>query len=137
MHTLASIRACVVRPDNALDSCHNLFSCNTQDPLGLGKTDASLERFTEGEIINGRWAMLGVAGALVPEVLGQGDWYNAPLWVRLSFLTFPRVCIEFHLELHSMQWTGSVIFNQECPSAHCAWRLLMGFAASAAGRERR
>lgn len=54
----------------------------TQDPLGLGKTDSSLERFTEAELMNGRWAMLGIAGALGAEVLGFGDWYNAPLWVR-------------------------------------------------------
>jgi light-harvesting complex I chlorophyll a/b binding protein 1 len=50
------------------------------DPLGLGKTESSLERFTEAELMNGRWAMLGVAGALVPEVLGLGDWWSAPLW---------------------------------------------------------
>ena len=31
--------------------------------------------------MNGRWAMLGVAGAVVPEILGFGDWYQAPLWV--------------------------------------------------------
>ncbi len=30
-------------------------------------------------MIHGRWAMLGAAGALGAEVLGQGDWYNAPL----------------------------------------------------------
>ena len=54
-----------------------------QDPLGLGKTESSLERFTEAELMNGRWAMLGVAGAVVPEVLGFGDWWSAPLWVSL------------------------------------------------------
>jgi light-harvesting complex I chlorophyll a/b binding protein 1 len=53
---------------------------HAQDPLGLGKTESSLERFTEAELMNGRWAMLGVAGALVPEVLGLGDWWSAPLW---------------------------------------------------------
>jgi len=25
--------------------------------------------------------MLGAAGAIIPEVLGFGDWYNAPNWV--------------------------------------------------------
>lgn len=39
-----------------------------------------MERFTEAELMNGRWAMLGVAGALAPEVLGFGDWWSAPLW---------------------------------------------------------
>jgi len=40
-----------------------------------------LARYTEAEVIHGRWAMLGVAGALGAEVLGQGDWYTAPLSV--------------------------------------------------------
>jgi hypothetical protein len=29
----------------------------------------------------GRWAMLGTAGALAVELLGYGNWYDAPLWV--------------------------------------------------------
>jgi light-harvesting complex I chlorophyll a/b binding protein 1 len=49
------------------------------DPLGLGKDAASLKRFQESEVIHGRWAMLGVAGCLGAELLGQGDWYSAPL----------------------------------------------------------
>ena len=54
-----------------------------QDPLGLGRTETSLERFTEAELMNGRWAMLGIAGAIGAEVLGFGNWYDAPLWVSL------------------------------------------------------
>ena len=50
------------------------------DPLGLAKDPASLARFTESEVIHGRWAMLGVAGALAVEALGFGNWYDAPLW---------------------------------------------------------
>lgn len=53
-----------------------------QDPLKLGSTDASLQRFRESEVIHGRWAMLGVAGSLAVEVLGLGNWFDAPLWVR-------------------------------------------------------
>jgi light-harvesting complex I chlorophyll a/b binding protein 1 len=69
------------------------------DPLGLGKTDSSLERFTEAEIINGRWAMLGVAGALAPEVLGLGDWYSAPLpAINGEPLTYFGVPVPFSLE---------------------------------------
>ncbi len=30
------------------------FSCILQDPLGLGKTPSSLERFQEAELMNGR-----------------------------------------------------------------------------------
>ena len=36
--------------------------------------------------MNGRWAMLGVVGCLVPEVLGYSDWVQAPTWVRLFFV---------------------------------------------------
>lgn len=31
-------------------------------------------------MINGRWAMLGVAGMIGVEALGFGDWYSAPQW---------------------------------------------------------
>jgi light-harvesting complex I chlorophyll a/b binding protein 1 len=50
------------------------------DPLNLAREPASLARFRESEVIHGRWAMLGVAGALAVEVLGLGNWYDAPLW---------------------------------------------------------
>ena len=51
------------------------------DPLKLAETPANLQRFQEAELIHSRWAMLGVAGALVPEVLGFGDWVSAQDWV--------------------------------------------------------
>eukprot|EP01024_Parvocaulis_polyphysoides_P022729 TRINITY_DN2107_c0_g1_i1.p2 TRINITY_DN2107_c0_g1~~TRINITY_DN2107_c0_g1_i1.p2 ORF type:complete len:257 (-),score=50.11 TRINITY_DN2107_c0_g1_i1:233-913(-) len=50
------------------------------DPLGLGKVPSNLSRFREAEIINGRWAMLGIAGSLAVEILGLGNWYDAPTW---------------------------------------------------------
>eukprot|EP00210_Caulerpa_lentillifera_P002439 g2337.t1 len=50
------------------------------DPLGLGKDPAVLTRYQETELINGRWAMLGVAGAIIPEALGYADWVQAPNW---------------------------------------------------------
>jgi light-harvesting complex I chlorophyll a/b binding protein 1 len=50
------------------------------DPLGLAKDKAALERFQEAEVIHCRWAMLGIAGAIGVEVLGYGNWYDAPVW---------------------------------------------------------
>jgi len=50
------------------------------DPLGLAKEPTSLARFREAELIHCRWAMLGVAGCLAVELLGYGNWYDAPLW---------------------------------------------------------
>ena len=35
------------------------------DPLSLGKDEAALKWYTQAELQNGRWAMLGVAGILV------------------------------------------------------------------------
>eukprot|EP00898_Chlorokybus_atmophyticus_P007901 jgi/Chlat1/8111/Chrsp75S07575 len=48
------------------------------DPLGFGKTKSNLERFQQSELIHARWAMLGVAGVLLPELLGFGNWIDAP-----------------------------------------------------------
>ena len=48
------------------------------DPLGLAKDKASFQRFQEAEVFHGRWAMLGVAGSLGVELLGFGNWYDAP-----------------------------------------------------------
>lgn len=39
-----------------------------------------LDRLRESELVHGRWAMLGVVGCLLPEILGFGDWFEAPLW---------------------------------------------------------
>lgn len=50
------------------------------DPLGLAKDPDSLKRFQEAELQNGRWAMLGAAGALAVELFGYGNWADAPLW---------------------------------------------------------
>jgi len=50
------------------------------DPAGLAKDPANLKRFTEAELVHCRWAMLGVAGAFGVELLGFGNWYEAPLW---------------------------------------------------------
>lgn len=50
------------------------------DPLGLAEEPKSLQRFQEAELVHCRWAMAGVAGCLGVEVLGQGDWFDAPKW---------------------------------------------------------
>jgi len=69
-----------------------------QDPLALGATDSSLQRFREAELMNGRWAMLGAAGALSVEVLGQGNWYDAPLWaINGGSPTYLGVTLPFDL----------------------------------------
>jgi light-harvesting complex I chlorophyll a/b binding protein 1 len=49
------------------------------DPFKFGEVPANLSRFQTAELINGRWAMLGVAGMIAVELFGQGTWYDAPL----------------------------------------------------------
>jgi light-harvesting complex I chlorophyll a/b binding protein 1 len=39
-----------------------------------------LAKYQENELINGRYAMLGVAGILAVELFGQGNWVDAPKW---------------------------------------------------------
>merc|ERR1711937_218017 len=39
------------------------------DPLGLGQTTEQVEKYREYELIHARWAMLGAAGAIIPEGL--------------------------------------------------------------------
>uniref|UniRef100_A0A7S0RJT1 Chlorophyll a-b binding protein, chloroplastic n=1 Tax=Pyramimonas obovata TaxID=1411642 RepID=A0A7S0RJT1_9CHLO len=49
------------------------------DPLGFGKNPEMLAKFKEAELMHARWAMLGVAGSLAVEILGLGNWLDAPL----------------------------------------------------------
>lgn len=38
------------------------------DPLGLGKNEEALKYYVQAEIVHCRFAMLGAAGILIPEV---------------------------------------------------------------------
>jgi len=58
----------------------SLAGDNGFDPLGLGADPDALKWYVQAELQNGRWAMLGVAGALIPEVLTKAGLINAPVW---------------------------------------------------------
>lgn len=60
----------LVRPDH-LDG--SLPADYGFDPLGLSVQETVKNRLVEGEVINGRWAMLAVVGAIAPEFLGRGN----------------------------------------------------------------
>ncbi|GAB2289667.1 Chlorophyll a-b binding protein 4, chloroplastic [Dionaea muscipula] len=53
---------------------------NGFDPLGLAEDPANMKWFVQAELQNGRWAMLGVAGMLLPEVLTKIGIINVPEW---------------------------------------------------------
>lgn len=54
--TLGLIHICSLAGDNGFD------------PLALAEDPENLKWFVQAELVNGRWAMLGVAGMLLPEV---------------------------------------------------------------------
>lgn len=61
-------------------------------------TESSIGRLAEGEIINGRWAMAATAGCLSVELLGFGNWFDAPLWaVNGSAPTYFGVTVPFDI----------------------------------------
>lgn len=53
---------------------------NGFDPLGLAEDPENLRWFVQAELVNGRWAMLGVAGMLLPEVFTTAGIINVPKW---------------------------------------------------------
>nr|CAD1826453.1 unnamed protein product [Ananas comosus var. bracteatus] len=53
---------------------------NGFDPLGLAEDPENLNWYVQAELVNSRWAMLGVVGMLAPEVLTKIGLINAPQW---------------------------------------------------------
>lgn len=51
------------------------------DPLSLGSDADTLKWFQQAELVHCRWAMLGVAGILFPEIATMTGTLNAPNWV--------------------------------------------------------
>lgn len=47
------------------------------DPLRLGTNQEALPYYREAERMNARWAMLAVAGILVTDIIGAGDFWTA------------------------------------------------------------
>lgn len=61
---------------------------NGFDPLGLAEDPENLRWFVQAELVNGRWAMLGVAGMLLPEVLTKIGFIDAPQWYDAGKATY-------------------------------------------------
>jgi len=66
----------------------SLAGDNGFDPLGLGEDPESLKWYVQAELQNGRWAMLGVAGILIPEVLTKIGILNVPVWYDAGKLDY-------------------------------------------------
>lgn len=57
------------------------------DPLSLGKEPEDLKWYVQAELMHARWAMLGLAGMVAPELLGNPfvdgplpNWHEAPFY---------------------------------------------------------
>ncbi|XP_030532089.1 chlorophyll a-b binding protein 4, chloroplastic [Rhodamnia argentea] len=53
---------------------------NGFDPLGLAEDPENLKWYIQAELVNSRWAMLGVTGMLLPEVFTKIGVINVPTW---------------------------------------------------------
>ncbi|XP_008783815.1 chlorophyll a-b binding protein 4, chloroplastic-like [Phoenix dactylifera] len=53
---------------------------NGFDPLGLAEDPENLKWYVQAELVNSRWAMLGVVGMLLPEVFTKIGIINVPKW---------------------------------------------------------
>jgi hypothetical protein len=84
------------------------------DPLQLGKDADKLEWYVQAELQHARWAMLGVAGVLVPEIAFGAKWYETgdlTYWASPNTLFAIQVLLFSWVEwrrLQDMQKPGSV-----------------------------
>ncbi|XP_058757518.1 photosystem I chlorophyll a/b-binding protein 6, chloroplastic-like [Vicia villosa] len=75
------------------------------DPLGLGSDPELLKWFAQAELVHGRWAMLGVSGILIPEILeGMGYIKNYSWYTAGSVHYFADPITLFIVQLALMGW---------------------------------
>eukprot|EP01026_Neomeris_dumetosa_P069949 TRINITY_DN6944_c0_g1_i4.p1 TRINITY_DN6944_c0_g1~~TRINITY_DN6944_c0_g1_i4.p1 ORF type:complete len:251 (-),score=45.75 TRINITY_DN6944_c0_g1_i4:178-930(-) len=80
------------------------------DPLGLGKDPEALKWYVQAELVHARFAMLGVAGIVIPGLLTKIGILNVPQWYEAGKvaaenpflgLTFPTL---FGFQFFMMTW---------------------------------
>lgn len=78
------------------------------DPFSLGENPVTLQWYQQAELQHGRWAMLGAAGVLFPEVLaslGQGGPAAATPWYDAGkFEFFAPASALFGVQFFLMSW---------------------------------
>lgn len=94
---------------------------NGFDPLALGEDPENLKWYVQAELQNGRWAMLGVAGIMIPEALTKAGLLNVPVWYDAgaaeTAIPFPTLlAIEFllfnYVELR--RWQDIKVSSASC-----------------------
>ncbi|KAE8100675.1 hypothetical protein FH972_018549 [Carpinus fangiana] len=58
------------------------------DPLGLGEDPGSLKWYVQAELVHSRFAMLGVAGILLTDLLRVSGIINIPVWYEAGAVKF-------------------------------------------------
>ncbi|XP_062094873.1 photosystem I chlorophyll a/b-binding protein 5, chloroplastic-like isoform X2 [Humulus lupulus] len=58
------------------------------DPLGLGEDPESLRWYVQAELVHARFAMLGVAGILLTDLLRVAGVSNLPLWYKAGAIKY-------------------------------------------------
>jgi light-harvesting complex I chlorophyll a/b binding protein 2 len=59
------------------------------DPLGLGSVPSNFKWYVQAELVHCRWAMLGAAGILIPDVLRTAGILNIPRWDVAGVAEYP------------------------------------------------
>lgn len=54
------------------------------DPFGLARDPKDFAKYRDAEVLHGRWAMLGLVGCLMPEVLGNLGVAKLPAWYEVG-----------------------------------------------------
>ncbi|KAL6784363.1 LHCA8 [Auxenochlorella protothecoides x Auxenochlorella symbiontica] len=80
-------------PPTSMDPCQE--SNYGFDPLSLGVNKKALDWFRNAELYNGRWAMLGVAGILIPGLLTKIGILNVPEWYDAGLVSQQNSPIPF------------------------------------------
>jgi hypothetical protein len=102
------------------------------DPLGLwASADTTLRTWLrEAEVLHARWAMLGIVGALVPEVLAlTGADLGEPVWWKVGsfFLDIspsfvPTISPDQPARANSCSQSGKLCAKcQACDVLFCGW----------------
>lgn len=61
------------------------------DPLSLGAPEGALSYYQQAELQHCRWAMMGVAGILIPDVLTHAGVLNVPDWTQAGKIYIEQV----------------------------------------------
>eukprot|EP00475_Leptophrys_vorax_P042423 TRINITY_DN7_c0_g1_i1.p1 TRINITY_DN7_c0_g1~~TRINITY_DN7_c0_g1_i1.p1 ORF type:complete len:248 (+),score=17.60 TRINITY_DN7_c0_g1_i1:119-862(+) len=77
---------------------------NGFDPLALAEDPENLRWYVQAELQNGRWAMLGVAGMIIPEALTSAGLLNAPVW-------YDHAAVEYAIPIPTLTTIMFLAFN--------------------------